>query len=138
MAIPSGRVKLGFSRQRNRKADEGSRHPDRNAQFEQINTKVIAAQAKGQPVVSVDIKKKELVGNYKNVRSDYRPKGTPIRVKVHDFEDKELGKVVPYGISDVTVTRVSSAWALPPIRPNSPFSRSGAGSIAWGESAIPR
>jgi hypothetical protein len=95
-------VKLGFSRQRNRKADEGSHHPDRNAQFEHINTQVIAAQAKGQPVISVDTKKKELVGNYKNVGSDYRPKGTPIRVKTHDFEDKELGKVVPYGIYDVT------------------------------------
>jgi hypothetical protein len=63
---------------------------------------VIAAQAKGQPVISVDTKKKELVGNYKNVGSDYCPKGTPIRVKVHDFENKELGKVVPSGIYDVT------------------------------------
>ncbi|MBY3179891.1 ISAzo13 family transposase [Rhizobium leguminosarum] len=93
-------VKLGFSRQCNRTAHEGSHRPDRNAQFEHINTKVIAAQAKGQPVISVDTKKKELVGNYKNVGSDYRPKGTPIRV--HDFEDKELGKVGPYGIYDVT------------------------------------
>jgi Rhodopirellula transposase DDE domain len=95
-------VKLGFSRQRNRKADEGSHHPDRNAQFEHINARVIAAQAKDQPVISVDTKKKERVGNYKNGGSDYRPKGKPIRVKVHDFEDKELGKVVPYGIYDVT------------------------------------
>jgi Rhodopirellula transposase DDE domain len=95
-------VKLGFSRQRNRKADEGSHHPDRNAQFEHINARVIAAQAKDQPVISVDTKKKELVGNYKNGGSDYRPKGKPIRVKVHDFEDKELGKVVPYGVYDLT------------------------------------
>ena len=94
--------KLGFSRQFNRKADEGSKHPDRNAQFEHINAKVIAAQAAGQPVISVDTKKKELVGNYKNGGSDYRPKGQPTRVKVHDFVDKELGKVAPYGIYDVT------------------------------------
>lgn len=94
-------VKLGFSRQHNRKAEEGSRHPDRNAQFEHINAKVIAAQAAGQPVISVDTKKKELVGNFKNAGSDYRPKGNPRRVNVHDFEDKELGKVVPYGVYDV-------------------------------------
>jgi hypothetical protein len=94
-------VKLGFSRQYNRKADEGSYHPDRNAQFEHINAKVVAAQAAGQPVISVDTKKKELVGNFKNGGSDYRPKGEPCRVNVHDFEDKTLGKVVPYGIYDV-------------------------------------
>lgn len=94
-------TKLGFSRQGNRKADEGSRHPDRNAQFEYINAKVLAAQAKGQPVISVDTKKKELVGNYKNAGTDWRPKGSPVRVKVHDFEDKALGKVVPYGVYDI-------------------------------------
>ena len=93
--------KLGFSRQHNRKAEEGSRHPDRNAQFEHINAKVIAAQAAGQPVISVDTKKKELVGNFKNGGSDYRPEREPLRVNVHDFEDKQLGKVVPYGIYDV-------------------------------------
>ena len=110
--------KLGFSRQRNRKADEGGNHPDRNAScrrrasgtVEHINAKVVAAQSSGQPVISVvlearlrhDTKKKELVGNDKNGGSDYRPKGSPTRVKVHDFEDKELGKVAPYGVYDVT------------------------------------
>ncbi|MGH7786410.1 MAG: ISAzo13 family transposase [Candidatus Binatia bacterium] len=94
-------VKLGFSRQFNRKADEGSKHPDRDAQFEHINTKVVAAQAGDQPVISVDTKKKELVGNYKNGGSDYRPKGDPRRVNVHDFLDKDLGKAVPYGVYDV-------------------------------------
>src|ERR1700704_1902889 len=94
-------VKLGFSRQSNRKADEGSKHPDRNAQFEYINAKVIAAQAQQQPVISVDTKKKELIGNYKNGGTDYRAKGDPRRVNVHDFEDKKLGKVVPYGVYDV-------------------------------------
>jgi Rhodopirellula transposase DDE domain len=94
-------VKLGFSRQLNRKADEGAKHPDRNAQFEHINTKVVAAQACGQPIISVDTKKKEMVGNYKNGGSDYRPKGDPQRVNVHDFVDKALGKAVPYGVYDV-------------------------------------
>ena len=95
-------VRLGFSRQCNRKADEGSKHPDRNAQFEYINAKVVAAQAQKQPVISVDTKKKELIGNFRNGGTDYRPKGDPRRVNVHDFEDKELGKVVPYGVYDVT------------------------------------
>ena len=95
-------VKLGFSRQYNRKAEEGSKHPDRNAQFEPINAKVVGAQAKSQPVISVDTKKKELVGNFRNGGSDYRPKGDPLRVAAHDFEDKDLGKVVPYGVYDVT------------------------------------
>jgi len=93
--------KLEFSRQNNRKADEGSKHPDRDAQFEHINAKVLASQAAGQPVISVDTKKKELIGAYKNGGTDYRPKGCPQRVKVHDFEDKQLGKVVPYGVYDV-------------------------------------
>ena len=131
-------VKLGFSRQSNRKADEGSKHPDRNAQFEYINAKVIAAQAQQQPVISVDTKKKELVGNFKNGGTDYRPKGDPRRVNVHDFEDKKLGKVVPYGVYDVTATPDSSASGSPATPPSSPCSRSAAGSNAWDGSAIPR
>ncbi len=94
-------TEIGFSRQVNRKADEGSGHPDRNAQFEYINAEVLVAQAAGQPVISVDTKKKELVGNYRNAGSDWRPKGAPRRVKVHDFEDKKLGKVAPYGVYDI-------------------------------------
>ena len=93
---------LGYSRHVNRKADEGSHHADRDAQFEHINTEVVAFQAAGQPVISVDTKKKELVGNYKNAGSDYRPRGRPRRVNVHDFPDKALGKVIPYGVYDVT------------------------------------
>ena len=92
---------LGFSRQSNRKADEGSHHVDRDAQFQYINAKVLAAQAAGEPVISVDTKKKELVGNHRNGGSDYRPKGEPRRVNVHDFADKELGKVAPYGVYDI-------------------------------------
>jgi len=94
-------VRLGFSRQVNRKVDEGAKHPDRDAQFEHINTRVIAAQAAGEPVISVDTKKKELVGAFRNGGSDYRPRGEPQRVKVHDFVDKALGKIVPYGVYDV-------------------------------------
>jgi hypothetical protein len=94
-------TQLEYSRQFNRKTHEGASHPDRDGQFEHINTKVVAAQAAGLPVISVDTKKKELVGNFKNGGSDYRPKGDPHRVKVHDFEDKALGKVVPYGVYDV-------------------------------------
>ena len=94
-------VKLGFSRQSNRKVDEGSHHPDRNAQFEYINAKVVAAQVRQQPVISVDTKKKELIGNFKNGGTDYRPKRKPRRVNVHDFEDKKRGKVVPYGVYDM-------------------------------------
>jgi hypothetical protein len=93
---------LGFSRQVNRKAEEGTNHPDRNAQFEHINATVLAAQAAGQPVISVDTKKKELIGNYKNGGSDYRRKGEPTRVNVHDFPDKELGKGIPYGVLDLS------------------------------------
>src|SRR5271169_6310150 len=81
-------VKLGFSRQFNRKSHEGSKHPDRDAQFEHINANVVAAQANHQPVISVDTKKKELVGNFKNGGSDWRPKNAPHRVNVHDFVDK--------------------------------------------------
>src|SRR5271157_3523618 len=95
-------VGIGYTRQFNRKTNEGSKNPDRNAQFEYINAKVAEAQRQHQPVISVDTKKKELVGNYKNGGSDYRPKGDPCRVNAHDFEDKKLGKVAPYGVYDVT------------------------------------
>jgi hypothetical protein len=87
---------LGYSRQVNRKTNEGSKHPDRDGQFQHINSQVTALQAAGQPVISVDTKKKELIGEYKNGGSDYRPAGCPDEVNVHDFVDKELGKVAPY------------------------------------------
>jgi hypothetical protein len=95
------------SRQANRKAEEGSKHPDRNAQFDYINAEVLAAQAANQPVISVDTKKKELIGNYRNAGTDYQPKGDPKRVKVHDFEDKNLGKAAPYGVYDISA---NSGW----------------------------
>ncbi len=94
-------ITLGYSRQVNRKTKEGSRHPDRDGQFLHINRQVVALQAAGQPVISVDTKKKELIGEYKNAGSDYRATGCPDTVRVHDFVDKDLGKVAPYGIYDV-------------------------------------
>jgi hypothetical protein len=94
-------VSLGYSRQVNRKTKEGSHHADRDGQFQHINRQATAFQAAGQPVISVDTKKKELIGEYKNGGSDYRPTGCPDAVNVHDFVDKDLGKVAPYGIYDI-------------------------------------
>lgn len=95
-------IQLGYSRQANRKTNDGVSHPDRDAQFEHINARVLEFQAAGQPVISVDTKKKELIGNYKNAGTDYCPAGKPRRVEVHDFEDDEKGKVVPYGVYDIS------------------------------------
>ena len=92
----------GYSLQSNRKTQEGGDHPDRNAQFEHISATVRAFQRRGQPVISVDTKKKELVGNFRNGGQEWRPKGEPEEVRVHDFMDKELGKAIPYGVYDVT------------------------------------
>jgi hypothetical protein len=92
---------LDYSCQANRKTREGSNHPDRNAQFEHINTTVQAAIAAGEPAISVDTKKKELVGDFKNNGRELRPKGNPEPVRVHDFKIPELGKVAPYGVYDI-------------------------------------
>ena len=92
----------GYSLQGNRKAKEGRSHPDRNAQFENINRRVRAHQRRRQPVISVDTKKKELVGDFKNSGREWRPEGLPERVRVHDFKIPELGKAIPYGVYDLT------------------------------------
>ena len=92
---------LGFSLQANRKTREGASHPDRDAQFQHINAVANAALAAGQPVISVDTKKKELVGDFKNAGREWQPKGKPVPVRMHDFKDKELGKAIPYGIYDL-------------------------------------
>ena len=91
---------MEYSLQANRKTLEGTAHPDRNAQFEYIDGKVRQWLASGQPVISVDTKKKERVGDFKNGGRESRPKGSPEKVRVHDFEIPELGKVAPYGIYD--------------------------------------
>ena len=92
---------LGYSLQGNKKTIEGASHPDRNAQFEYINRMTQEYQQQGQPVISVDTKKKELVGNFKNGGRELRPEGDPEKVLVHDFKIKGLGKVNPYGIYDI-------------------------------------
>ena len=93
--------KAGYSLQANRKTREGTAHPDRNAQFEYINASVRRFQKQGQPAISVDTKKKELVGDFKNGGREWRPQGQPQEVRVHDFQDKTLGKAIPYGVYDL-------------------------------------
>lgn len=97
----------GYSLQANRKTREGSSHPDRDAQFRFINRHVKAQQRQGQPAISVDTKKKETLGNLKNPGQDWRPKGKPREVDVHDFPDLRKGKAVPYGVYDLSY---NEAW----------------------------
>src|SRR6059036_1179763 len=92
---------LGYSLQANRKTIEGTRHPDRNAQFEHIAARVRAYLRQGQPAISVDTKKKELVGNFKNAGREWRARGQPQSVQVHDFVQPELGRAIPYGVYDL-------------------------------------
>ena len=94
--------RLGYSLQGTRKVREGASHPDRNVQFAYINQQVKAFQQAGQPVVSVDAKQKEWVGDFANKGREYRPKGQPPAVRVYDFRDQELGKVCPHGVYDLT------------------------------------
>ena len=96
---------LGYSLQANRKTTEGKDHPDRDAQFRYINRRAKAFQRQGQPAVSVDTKKKELVGRYRNGGREWQPKGQPEEVKVHDFIDKDLGKAIPYGVYDLAADK---------------------------------
>jgi len=92
----------GYSLQVNRKTREGGGHPDRNAQFEHIARRAKEFQQRGQPVISVDTKKKELVGDFRNAGREWHPKGQPSEVRVHDFVDDELGKAIPYGVYDLS------------------------------------
>jgi hypothetical protein len=92
---------LGYSLQANKKTEEGSNDPDRNEQFEFINKTALSFMEDNAPVISVDCKKKELIGNFKNAGTDWFEKGKATEVKVHDFMDKELGKAVPYGVDDI-------------------------------------
>ena len=96
---------LGYSLQANVKTREGASHPDRDAQFEHINRAAKAAITAGQPVISVDTKKKELVGDFKNAGREWRPKGEPELVRVHDFKDEQLGKAIPYGVYDIAANQ---------------------------------
>ena len=116
---------LRYSLQANRKTREGSWHPDRDAQFGYINDMVARFQDEGQPVISVDTKKKELIGDFKNPGREWRPKGSPERVRVHDFLIPEQGKAIPYGVYDLTrnqgwvsvgVTHDTASFAVNAIR----------------------
>jgi predicted ArsR family transcriptional regulator len=91
----------GYSLQANKKTREGAQHPDRDAQFEHINETVSAAIAAGEPVISVDAKKRELVGDFKAVGREFEPRGKPVEVRGHDFKDKQLGHAIPYGVYDL-------------------------------------
>ncbi len=95
----------GYSLQSVRKTREGAQHPDRDAQFQFLNAQVQAALKAGQPVISVDTKKKELVGDFKNAGQEWQKKKTPIKVRVHDFVDPELGKAAPYGVYDLAANQ---------------------------------
>src|SRR5258707_13932095 len=97
----------GYSLQGNRKTKEGDSHPDRDAQFGHINTQVAAALEEQQPGISVDTKKNELLGEFRNSGREYRPQGDPEAVRVHDFLIKELGRAVPYGVYDLAA---NSGW----------------------------
>src|SRR5512143_3334325 len=92
---------MHYSLLANRQTREGAAHPDRDAQFNHINDQTRAFQARHQPVISVDTKKKELVGDFKNAGQEWQPKGAPEAVRVDDFIDKPLGKAIPYGVYDV-------------------------------------
>ena len=93
---------LGYSLQGLNKTSEGTDHPDRDAQFRHIHRKARESQAKGQPVISVDTKKKELIGDFHNKGQEWQPKGNPEPVRTHDFIDQDLGKAIPYGVYDIT------------------------------------
>src|SRR5260370_40935403 len=91
-------VAMNYSLQSNRKTREGSQHPDRDGQFRHIAERVKARKRRGEPAISVDTKKKEVLGNLKNAGGTYRPQGTPQKVKRHDFPDPNVGKAVHYGV----------------------------------------
>jgi len=97
----------GYSLQANRKTREGTQHPDRDAQFQHINQTVAAALGAGEPAISIDSKKRELVGDFKAVGREFEPSGRPVEVRTHDFKDKDLGHAIPFGIYDL---RSDEGW----------------------------
>ena len=96
---------LGYSLQGNKKTLEDSKHADRDVQFQHINDSVLAAHKQSNPAVSVDAKKKENIGNYKNNGREYSEKSKPVEVKGHDFVDKKLGKIMPYGVYGIGLNK---------------------------------
>ena len=129
---------LGYRLQATRKTKEGTKHPDRNAQFEQINRKVKRFLAHRQPAISVDTKKRELVGDFKNNGRELRPKGDPEKVRVHDFPIPELGRATPYGVYDMARNR---GWVSVGVDHDTAAlrsRRSAAGGARWGRPLIRR
>lgn len=129
---------LNYSLQGNRKTREGSFHPDRDAQFEHINKQVQAFQKRGQPVVPVDTKKKELIGDFKNAGREWHPKRTPEYVRIKDFPDKRLGKGIPYGVYDLSTNTGWVSVGIDHDRPGLPPKRCAVGGSIWAREFIPK
>ena len=112
----------------------GKQHPDRDGQFRHIHSRILARRRKREPSISVDTKKKEVLGNLKNAGKSYRPKGKPIEVDVHDFPNPELGKAVPYGVYDIGENEALVSVGIRHDMRNSRWSRSGGGGCGWAAS----
>ena len=126
---------LGFGCTRTQKTREGKDHPDRDAQFRHINETARAALAAGEPTISVDAKKRELVGDFKAVGREYEPTGRPVEVRCHDFKDKDLGHAIPYGVYDMKANEGMVPSASPTTRARSRSTRSARGGSIWARSA---
>ena len=129
---------LGYSLQANAKVTEGAQHPDRDGQFRYINDTAAEHLAAGQPVISVDCKKKELVGDYANGGAEWEPEGEPTRVGTHDFPDPDMPKAIPYGVYDIGANEGGSTSATTTTPRRSPSPRSPAGGNAWAVPATRR
>jgi Rhodopirellula transposase DDE domain len=129
---------LGYSCRANRKTREGRQHADRDAQFDHVNATVRAAIAAGEPAISVDTKKKQLVGDFKNPGRELRPKGQPEPVCVHDFELPDLGKVAPCGVYGIAANAGWVSVGQTPTPPPSRWRASGAGGTGSAAPAIPK
>ena len=128
---------MGFSLQANAKTREGAQHPDRDAQLPHINDAVGSFARAGQPAISVDTKKKELVGDFKNAGRELRREGRPQKVRVHDFIIPGKGRAVPYGVYDIAPNQGWVSVGLDPDTAASPSRPSATGGSAWVASAIP-
>jgi hypothetical protein len=122
---------LGYSLQGTRKTQEGKQHPDRDAQFRYLNNLAEQFLASGDPVISVDTKKKELVGRYAQAGAEWHPKDTPVQVSTYDFPDQAEGKAIPYGVYDLPITVHGSRWVSITTPQCSPWPPSNNGGTRW-------
>ncbi len=127
----------GYSMQANKKTREGAQHPDRDAQFAHINETVTAAIQAGEPVISMDAKKRELIGDFKAVGREFEPKGRLVEVRGHDFKDKQLRHAIPYGATISPPTKDGRASGSPARRRSSRSTRSSAGGSTLARPATP-